>query len=82
MTTYRMTPLAISIHPEGENPIYGKRATHVCIEDEVGGAFVVITQTHDDANPGEVRLDPDELPLILQAATKLLADYPEEKDDE
>ena len=78
MTTYRMTPLAISIHPEGDNPIYGERATHVRLDDETGGAFVVITQIDDNAKPGEVRIDPEELPLILQAAASLIAGYPEE----
>lgn len=69
---YKATPLVISIHQEGENPIFGERATHVCLQDEGGGAFIALRQSHDDIKPGEVRLDMDELEFVLRVATELI----------
>ncbi len=47
MTRYITTTITVSIHPEGENPIYGDRATHVSVDDEAGGGFLVIKQHGD-----------------------------------
>lgn len=70
-----MTPIAVAIHPEGENAVFSNATTHVMIEDEAGGGFIVLRQFGDDAKPGEVRLEMGELRVIAQQAQKLLAAY-------
>ncbi|MDD2978298.1 hypothetical protein [Aquabacterium sp.] len=77
MTKYLITPLVVSIHPEDKNPVFESGVTHVCIEDESGGAFVVLRQQGDYLKPGEIRLDFEELELIATAAADLRARYPE-----
>ena len=45
--------------------------TYVCIEDEGGGPFMVITQNNPDLNPGEIRLDFEELDELHRIAGSL-----------
>ena len=78
MTRFVLTPIAVSIHPEGENPVFSERATHICIDDDAGGAFLVIKQSVENLDPGIVRLDPDELEVVLAAAQSLIGAYPKE----
>ena len=40
--TYKKTILTISVHPEGDNPVFSETATHVSIDDHAGGPFLVI----------------------------------------
>ena len=75
---YRITPLVVSVHRPTANPVFESGVTHVCIEDELGGAFVVLRQQGDYLKPGEVRMDFEELELIAKAAADLRARYPEE----
>jgi len=81
MTRYITTTITVSIHPEGENPIYGDRATHVSVEDEAGGGFLVIKQHGDSHEPGTVRLDPEELDAVAAAAKELISKYPKESEE-
>jgi hypothetical protein len=73
MMKYKSTILAISVHSDMENPIFGEGATHVCLEDEAGGPFIILKQTHDQAEPGQVRLSFEEIPLIVKAIDQLKA---------
>jgi hypothetical protein len=68
MTTYKTTITEITTHPEQVNPIYAGSATRVRLEDEGGGAFIVLQQ-----NDQKVCLDPEELPLVMAAAQQLLS---------
>jgi hypothetical protein len=70
-----VTPIAVAIHPEGENAVFSNATTHVMIEDEAGGGFIVLKQFDDNAQPGELRFDADELRMVSQQAQKLLAAY-------
>lgn len=70
-TKYLKTTLVVSVHPEGENPVFSDTATHVCVDDESGGAFIVLKQTHQDAQVGEVRLDFEEFKLIAEVVENL-----------
>jgi hypothetical protein len=70
--SYASTILKIAIHPDTENPIFGECSTHVSVEDDAGGAFIVLEQSNDEAKVGTVRLDPDELDLIVSASKQLL----------
>ena len=68
---YIQTIKSIMVYPEGE-PWFHELATEVSIEDEGGGYYVVLTQSPDDPQLGQVRLDPDELDAIYSAAKQLL----------
>lgn len=69
--TYKITTLMVSVHPENENPVFGERSTHLRVEDEAGGPFLIITQCHDEIKPGEIRVDFEELTKIHEAAMML-----------
>lgn len=72
MRNFKATTLTVSVHPEGENPVFSESATHVCIDDESGGPFVVLKQTHDHAQVGEVRIDFDEFKTIARVVGKMI----------
>jgi hypothetical protein len=72
---YKVTELMVSVHASSDNPIFGDTATHIRIEDEAGGGFVVLTQTNEVNKPGELRFDIDELHIIYSEAVKLMAQY-------
>ena len=64
----------VTVHREGESPVFGESAVKVRIDDEGGGAFIVLEQMGSDA-PGarRVMIDAEELDLIVKAAKKMLA---------
>ena len=70
--TRRITPLAYSIHPEGESPIFGECVTHIRADDEAAGLFFVVSQPgFSGSKHGEIHLDPGELADVLAAAEML-----------
>jgi hypothetical protein len=73
-TRYTLTTIGISVHPKDENPFFSENATHVSLDDEAGGAFLVLTQCPDDVGPGvaKMKINIDEFPLIVEAVNKLL----------
>lgn len=72
MTTYRITPIAMAVYPGHEDPIYGREVTHVELEDEGGGQFIVLKQEDQ-----RLRVELEELEQILIAARQLLNPEPE-----
>ena len=74
-----MIPLSISVHREGDNPVFGETVTIVTLDDEAGGPFIRLEQIHDSIEPGKLILDLEELELCLKAARKLLKGYEDEK---
>lgn len=76
---YNMTPLTISVHPEGHNPVFSETATRVSIDDLGGGPFLAIEQSRDDADNGKVIIDFDEFDAIIDAV-KLLKSGMDEQD--
>ena len=62
---------SIIVYPEGE-AWFHELATEVCIEDEGGGYYVVLNQSPDNPELGQVRLDPEELDAVYTAAKQLL----------
>ena len=76
---YNMTPLKISVHPEGDNPVFSECATHVSIDDLAAGPFLVFKQCRDDIGNGKVIIDFDEFDAIIDAV-KLLKSGMDEKD--
>lgn len=61
------TTTEISIHRTGDNPIYGESVIRVRIADEGAGPFVEIEQSG-----ATLRVDPDELTEITDAARWML----------
>lgn len=72
---YITTPIAVSIHPAGENPLLGDNAVIVFIEDAGAGPFVSIEGTRGDAARGEIAIDIDQLRLIVRAVDDALAHW-------
>ncbi len=72
MTQYAITTIAVSVHPQGANPIYSESATHLRIEDDGCGPFRAIRQ-NIDGQTGEVRMDKGEIRAVLEAALALMA---------
>ena len=68
---YTQTIKTIIVYPEGE-AWFHESATEVCIEDEGGGYYVVLNQSPDNPELGQVRLDPEELDAVYAAAKQLL----------
>jgi len=71
---YIQTIRSIMVYPEGE-PWFHELATEVSLEDEGGGYYVVLTQSPDAPELGQVRLDPEELDAVYSAAKQLLTQH-------
>lgn len=69
---HKQTIIGIAVHPPGDSPVYGEAATHVLLDDEAAGPFILLRQAHDGIKPGEVRLDPEELDAVYDAAKRLI----------
>ena len=67
---YRSTVVAIAVHRDNESPIYGESVTTVRLDDEGSGPFLLLSQT-PPCGTMTLRLDLDELRLVLQAAETL-----------
>ena len=77
--TYKKTILTISVHPEGDNPVFSETATRVSIDDLGGGPFLAIEQSRDDTDNGKIVVDFEEFDAIVEAAQQL-KDGIDEKD--
>ena len=62
-------PLGFSVYREGENPLFGE-VTHIMIEDEAAGPFIILKQATDEGNM-EIRLDFTEVDIIFETIKKL-----------
>jgi hypothetical protein len=71
---YVQTIKTIIVYPEG-GPFFHENATTVSIEDEGGGYYLVLNQSPDHPEPGEIRLDPEELDVVYAAAKQLLTQH-------
>jgi hypothetical protein len=69
------TPLKVSVHLSSENPIWGESGTHIEIDDEAAGGFVVLTQDDKDGNEHKLVFDIDELELVTKRARVLVGLY-------
>ena len=72
MRTIKTSVIKKAIYVDGNNPISGDVAVHVSVEDEGGGAFIVIETVDDDC--GKIRIDLDELEAVLVAAREMIAE--------
>ena len=65
------TILAVSIHRTDTNPVHGRGALQISIDDDGAGGFVKICELGDDLDH-YVCIDVDELDLVFHEAKKLL----------
>jgi hypothetical protein len=65
------TILTVSIHRKDTNPVHGRGALQISIDDEGAGGFVKICELGDDLDH-YVCIDVDELDLVFHEAKKLL----------
>lgn len=81
--TYRVTPIAVAVHVDGESPIFGEQTIGVWIDDEAAGPYIVLKQLGtDDPKLGEIGLDLEQLVIITNVAKKLITAQPKEKERE
>ena len=66
MTDYITRTTKITILPKGE-PIFSELATHISIEDEAAGEYIVVEQQN-----GKFSIEPDEWPEIKKAIELML----------
>ena len=66
------TILTVAIHRADSNPVHGRGALQVSIDDEGAGGYIKICELGDDMEHC-VRIDADELELVFKEAKKLLA---------
>ena len=66
----------LTVMPDNE-PIFSEEATHIEIDDEAAGEFIVVKQQHDKAEPGEVYFTHETWPIISAAVEQLLKEIAE-----
>ena len=66
------TILTVAIHRSDSNPVYGRGALQVALDDEGAGGYIKICELGDDMEHC-VRIDADELEFVFKEAKKLLA---------
>lgn len=70
---YKTTVLKVSVTYRDSNPVFGEGTTHIELDDEGAGAFILLSQT--SSTDGKLKLDMEELELIVDTAKKMIADY-------
>lgn len=71
---YNAIPIKYSVFPDNSNPIFGEGTTHISVDDEAAGGYIVIEQFPDEGEQ-KIRLDLPELEEILRLANKLMVAY-------
>ena len=71
---YVQTVRSIMVYPEGE-PWFHELSTKVSLEDEGDGYYVVLAQSPDRPELGQICLNPDELDAVYAAAKQLLTQH-------
>ena len=69
--TYETRTLKIAVCVKGE-PIFHEGTTEIEIVDECGGEFLKITQSMDNAEPGVIKIDPHEWPMLKAAIDRMM----------
>jgi len=66
---YRVTPVAVAIHPADKNFAYAEDSLELRLTDESGGAFFLLSQ--EGREP--IRLELEELELLVVEARRLFS---------
>jgi hypothetical protein len=69
--THETRTLKIAVGVKGE-PIFHEGATEIEIVDEAAGEFLKITQSMDNAEPGVIKIDPHEWPMLKAAINRMM----------
>jgi len=69
MSDMRTLTTRLVVMPEGE-PIFSDQATHIEIEDESAGEFVIVKQLQEGY--GKIGISPEDWPAIRRAIDKLV----------
>lgn len=72
--TYKSTITEITVHDASRNVLTDFEATVIKLADEGGGSYITITQGEN-----EIRLDLEELPLVIEAIDRLMMQYKTEE---
>lgn len=67
-----ITTTKMSIHREGDNPVYGESVIEVELDDECGGPFLVIRSLQDNLEHNTIRLEYEEIQKVLEVASRLI----------
>lgn len=67
---YEIRVIGLMVAPKGE-AIFSDHATHIKIDDEAGGEFVIVRQStaHSEA---ELRINPEEWPALRKAIDRMI----------
>ena len=68
------TIIKVAIHPKDANPVFGVGVTHVSIEDEASGGFILLAQ-HNERPEGVLAFDIEELEEIWLVAKEMMDAY-------
>lgn len=71
----KATVLAISVHDEKTNPVFGEGVIHLKIDDESGGGFFVISQPCISMDSTDIRVTSEELILLASEGKKMMDAY-------
>jgi hypothetical protein len=69
--TYETRTIKIAVGVKGE-PIFREGTTEIEIVDEATGEFLKVTQSPDDAEPGAIKIDPHEWPMLKAAIDRMM----------
>ena len=69
----KLTITEVTMHHEGQSPVFSELATKIRLEDEGAGEFVSITQD-TDRGVATIRLDFEEFDYLLLAVNTLRKD--------
>ena len=70
---YKTTITQVTVHKADESAVFSESRTNIKLEDEGAGGYLVIEQ-----EDGSIRVDPEELELIIVEARKLMAQFEDE----
>ena len=69
---YHAIPTKFTIHADGVHPIFGEYITHVYLDDEAAGPFIVLEQDNEDVQGiSKIKLDFEEIPMLLESIRQL-----------
>ena len=68
---YETRTLKIAVCVKGE-PIFHAGTTEIEIVDEAAGEFLKVTQSPDDAEPGVIKIDPHEWPMLKAGIDRMM----------
>lgn len=72
-TLYETRIKSLVVAPVGQ-PMFSEKATEISVDDEASGEFVKVKQCHDQANTGEILLEPGaELEAVFAAVMTIAA---------